>query len=40
MLSILMYANNNSDLLAMLIVLHNIELEMKTWHQTYSGRNF
>lgn len=40
MLSILMYANNNCGSLAMLIVLHIVELEMKTWHQTYSGRNF
>lgn len=40
MLSILMYANNNCGSLAMLIILSNVELEMKTWHQTYSGRNF
>lgn len=40
MLSILTYANNNCGSLAMLIILSNVELEMKTWHQTYSGRNF
>lgn len=40
MLGALTYANSNCGSLAVLIILTNVELEMKTWHQTYSGRNF
>lgn len=40
MLGVLTYANSNCGSLAVLIILNNVELAMKTWHQTYSGRNF
>lgn len=40
MLGVLTYANSNCGSLAVLIILSNVELEMKTWHQTYLGRNF
>lgn len=39
MLGVLTYANSNCGSLTVLIILSNVELEMKTWHQTYSGRN-
>lgn len=40
MLGVLMYASSNCGSLAVLIILSNVELATKTWHQTYSGRNF